>query len=138
MATNDITFKADKLDFATLDASEREFLTIEYTDPAFNEKFGIVDGKVYLWVVGLTDKFSARLLIEGEKEFAADSEYGEIYQTGEDREPFFLDYAFTAAELDAIKLRLIEYMHCLVYGGESYAIAEMSVPDGQEAWRNAA
>ena len=128
-------FKADLLDFSTLDASEREFFTIEYADPEFVDTLSILGGKVYLLINGLCDNFTAGLWIDGESVMELDEDSEDIVPTGEEKEPYYLDYAFTSEELNAIQWRLIQYMHCLIYDGEEYAIAEMSVPNGKEAWR---
>ena len=64
-----------------------------------------------------------------------DEETGEFFISEEEREPYFLNFTFSPDELNKIKWKLIEYLHCLCYGGEEYAISEMSVPDGKEAWR---
>ena len=133
MLTKENSFKVDYLDFSTFDAYEREYFTIEYKDPEDDPVFG----KSYFCVEGLTDKFIARIWVKGEKIWEVDEETNEIVVTNKEKDSYFLDYTFSPAELDAIKWRLIQYLHCLCYYGKDYAISEMSVPIGQEAWRKA-
>lgn len=123
MAINHAAFDVNKLKFATLDASEAEFFTIQYDDPNFADALCILGGKVYLWVNDLLNKFSAGLWIEGEPVMELDEESDEIVPTGEEKEPYYMKYAFTPDELDAIKLRIIQYFHDLLHGGEAYALA---------------
>lgn len=135
MATNDITFQADKLDFATLDASEAEFFTIEYDDPDFADALGIFGGKIYLWINDFFNNFSADLWIEGEPVMEWDEESDEVIPTGEEKEPYYMEYAFTDEDLNAIQLRIIQYFHALLHGGKEYALKETSCPFGKEAWQ---
>ncbi|MEA4921057.1 MAG: hypothetical protein VB078_09070 [Clostridiaceae bacterium] len=107
---------AANLDFSTFNASEREFFTVQFKSPENDTD----SEKYFLWVVGLTDSFKARVWVEGEDD------------------SHFLDYTFSARELAAIQWKLVEYLHCLAYNGKAYAETEMSVPEGQEAWRRKA
>ena len=126
MPTNHPLFNADELDFSTIDASEREFFTIQYKDASFENSIGVFGGRVYLWVSGLCDSFTAKLWIEGEPVIELNEETEEIASTTEEIEPYSIDYDFSPVELDSIKWQLIQYIHCLLYGGTDYAIAEMS------------
>ena len=123
MAINHVAFDVNKLNFSTLDASEAEFLTIEYDDPDFADTLCILGGKIYLWINDLLNRFSADLWIEGEPVMEWDEESEDIVPTGEEKEPYYMEYAFTPDELDAIKLRIIQYFHDLLHGGEAYALA---------------
>ncbi len=112
---NDL-FTAQTLDFSTFDASEREFFTIQFKSTENDAD----DTRYFLWIEGLTDGLKARVWVNSEDDSC------------------FLDYTFSAEELAIIQYKLIEYLHCLSYGGEEYANAELSVPEGQEAWRRKA
>lgn len=118
MTTKETTFDVSKLNFSTLDASEAEFFTIEYDDPDFSDALGILGGKVYLWVNDLLNKVSADLWIEGEPVMEMDEEAGGIVLTGEEKEPYFLGYNFTAKEMSDIQLCIIQHFHSMLCFGE--------------------
>ena len=118
MATKEITFDVNKLNFSTLDASEAEFLTIEYDDPDFADALCILGGKVYLWVNDLLNRVSADLWIEGEPVMELDEETGEIVPTSEEKEAYFIGYNFTASEMSDIQLCIIQYFHSMLCFGE--------------------
>jgi len=109
-----VNFDANKLKFETIDASDQDFFTIEYDDPVFAERVGIIGGKIYLWADKFKDGYTMRLWVVGEPEIGLDEQFKNIVMTGEENEPYYLGYIFSSVELNIILYKLIEYILCLI------------------------
>lgn len=121
-----IHFLADRLDFSTLDASDIDGMSVEYVDKEFAHDAGVLGGKIRLLMRFPYDVTSISLLVEEEPIIEYERASDEFVLTDETEEPYFLDYDFSQHEIDDIKNKLIEYIHCFLYRGGDRAISEMS------------